>query len=304
METILLTGATGFLGSHLLEGLLRENYRVIIFKRSFSDTWRIKHLLHKVMFYDIDKVSLETAFKENRIDVIIHTATKYGKKGEDCAELIGSNLLLPVKLLELSTCYNAVSFLNTDSFFNTANLKYKYLNAYSLSKSQSIEWLKLFSDKIQIVNLKLEHLYGPKDSNNKFVIWLIKKYINNEPVLKLTNGEQKRDFIYVSDAVNAFICALKKRKTLSDYNEFEVGSGTGISIRDFTIKAKNAVTDVSGREVTTVLNFGAIPYREGEFMISKADNSALKQLGWNCSVSLEEGLEKTVKNLLSQKPGK
>ena len=39
-------------------------------------------------------------------------------------------------------------------------------------------------------------------------------------------------------------------------------------------------------------------------MISKADNSALKQLGWNCSVSLEEGLEKTVKNLLSQKPGK
>jgi nucleoside-diphosphate-sugar epimerase len=206
---------------------------------------------------------------------------------------------LPVKLLDLSLSHGTSSFFNTDSFFNTTNLNYKYLGSYSLSKKQLIEWLKLLSDKIQIVNLKLEHLYGPKDSNNKFVMWLINECIKNTPGLKLTEGNQKRDFIYVSDAVNAFLLTLKKRKLLSNYSEFEVGTGEGIDIRDFAVNVKNAVSEVSGKEVNTFLDFGAIPYTEGEIMESKADSSALRQLGWKYSVNLKDGLEKTIKGILN-----
>jgi nucleoside-diphosphate-sugar epimerase len=298
METVLLTGATGFLGSHLLERLTGEGYRVLVIKRSFSNTWRINHLLSRAKFYDIDGVSLKYVFEENNIDIVIHTATKYGKKGEYCAEIIESNLLFPVTLLELSVSHNTKIFINTDSFFNTDNLKYEYLNWYSLSKHQFIEWLKLFSDKIQIVNLKLEHLYGPGDSDDKFVIWLIKKCIENEPEIKLTEGQQKRDFIYVSDAVDAFILILKKRKLLPNYSTFEVGTGDNISIKDFALLVKNITSDISGKEVNTFLNFGAIPYRKGELMESRADNTSLRQLGWNCSVGLKEGLKKTIKDLL------
>jgi nucleoside-diphosphate-sugar epimerase len=299
METVLLTGATGFLGSHLLERLVKENHHVIALKRTFSDTWRIKHLLPEITSYDMGKVSLEDIFRENKIDAIIHTATTYGKKGEDNAAIIESNLLLPLRLLDLSAFYNVGSFINTDSFFNTADLNCKYLSGYSLSKRQLVEWLKLLSGKMQIVNLRIEHLYGPKDSDNKFVIWIIRELIKNTPVLRLTKGEQKRDFIYVSDAVNAFVLTLNKRKELPGYSRFEVGTGESISIREFSVQVKEAVSEISGKEISTVLDFGAVPYAGGEIMESKAENSALKNLGWNCSVTLREGLEKTIREILN-----
>ncbi len=300
METVLLTGATGFLGSHLLAGLLKDNYNVVILKRSFSNTWRIAHLLNKIKAYDIDSVSLETAFKENKINAVIHTATKYGKKESDYSSLIESNLLLPVKLIDLSSHYQTESFFNTDSFFNTPDLNYKYLSHYSLSKRQLVEWLKILSEKVQIVNLKLEHLYGPKDSDNKFIIWLIRECIKTGAAIKLTKGEQKRDFIYVSDAVAAFLIALKKRKLLPKYSGLEVGTGEDISIKNFAIEVKKTVSDVLKKDTDTFLDFGAIPYIEGELMESKADNNALIQLGWNCSVSLKSGLEKTIKDILDR----
>ncbi len=298
METVLLTGATGFLGSHLLEGLIGKYYDVIILKRSFSATWRVGHVLDKIRAYDIDKVPLEDVFKENRIDAVIHAATTYGKKGTGLASIIESNLLLPVKLLDLSISYKTPTFINADSFFNTANLNYKHLAPYSLSKKQLVEWFKTVSGRIQIVNMKLEHLYGPGDSNDKFVTWLAKECIRNEPELKLTKGEQKRDFIYVSDAVNAFLSALKEKSSLPDYTEFGVGTGEGTSIMDFAIKTKETVSAVTGNEVGTLLNFGALPYAGGEIMESKADNAALRQLGWNCSVGLNEGLKNTIIDLI------
>ncbi|MFK5948574.1 MAG: GDP-mannose 4,6-dehydratase, partial [Methylococcales bacterium] len=67
MKNILLTGATGFLGSHLLEALLNESYQVVILKRSTSDTWRINHLLEQVKSYDVDIQNLDLAFSEQSI---------------------------------------------------------------------------------------------------------------------------------------------------------------------------------------------------------------------------------------------
>ena len=66
VKNILLTGATGFIGSHLLEKLLKESYNVIVLKRSFSDTWRIKHLLIKVkkLLGWIPKYNLQDGLKQ------------------------------------------------------------------------------------------------------------------------------------------------------------------------------------------------------------------------------------------------
>ncbi len=295
MDKILLTGATGFLGHHLLEGLLVNNYKVIILKRSNSNTWRIQHYLDRIISYDIDKVSIEHIFKENQINVIIHAATNYGRKGPEYAEIIKSNLLLPVTLLEYAISNNVECFINTDSFFNTPSLQYRHLSYYSLSKKQLIDWLKLISGKIQIINLKLEHIYGPRDSDLKIVMWLINELRNNVPEINLTKGEQKRDFIYINDAVNAYLLMLDQRKHLGNYIEFGVGTGMGVSIKKLTLMIKQCVSNILNKEINTSLNFGAIPYKEGELMESEADNSTLKNLGWNYLISLEEGLSKTIK---------
>lgn len=70
--TILLTAATGFLGSHLLEALLNCGYEIVILKRSFSDTWRITHLLDRVKAYDVDKVPVAKIMQQNTVSIVVH----------------------------------------------------------------------------------------------------------------------------------------------------------------------------------------------------------------------------------------
>src|SRR5437016_1272391 len=101
-KTILLTGATGFLGSNLAKKLIHRNYKVIATKRSFSNTFRLTNCLDTISFYDIDKVNPEIIFKENKIDTIIHCATSYGRKQENSIDIANANLILPLNLLMLA----------------------------------------------------------------------------------------------------------------------------------------------------------------------------------------------------------
>ncbi len=288
--TVLLTGATGFLGSHLLEKLLHENYNVLILKRNRSNLWRINKLIHKVKVYNIDEVAISKPFKEQKVDIVIHTATNYGRENNNISNVLDTNLMFSIKLLE-----TAIHF-NTDTFFNTDTLSYKYLNSYSLSKKQFTEWLEYFSDKIQVVNLKLEHIYGPKDDNTKFVTWLINQLLQNIPNIDLTEGKQKRDFIYIDDVVEAYIVLLKSYKSLLSFSEFDVGTGNQVELRDFILQVYNEVHKI--KPTKAKLNFGAIPYRPGEPMKVEEDVGPLYKLGWKPKTSLTDGIKKTVKEFL------
>lgn len=293
MKHILLTGATGFLGSHLLEALLRQGTRVSILKRSTSDTWRIKHLLGDVDAFDIDMQPLEDAFKPQKFAAVIHTACNYGRKGESAHSVVETNLLFGLRLLDAATFFNTDTFLNTDTFFNTDTLSYKYLNTYSLSKKQFSEWLKQRSNAIQIVNLKLEHMYGPKDDKAKFIPWLIYQLQQGVESIPLTEGKQLRDFIFVEDVVSAYLLALNKVGQLKSFTEFDVGTGKLSEVRSFVSEIYKAVKSQQP-ELKTVLDFGAILPHEGEMMGVEVDNTALKNLGWQPTYSHEHGIKKTI----------
>ena len=113
---ILLTGATGFLGSHVLKKFVENQYEVVALKRSTSDLWRIKNVVDKVKYYDIDQIDLEQVFeREGGIDAIVHTATCYGRKGETVLQIEKTNLLFPLELLELAIKYHCLYFYNTDT---------------------------------------------------------------------------------------------------------------------------------------------------------------------------------------------
>jgi nucleoside-diphosphate-sugar epimerase len=114
---ILLTGATGFLGSHLIPAILAAGHEVAILKRSFSDTRRIKGYLDNVQSFDVDIVPIERPFEEcGQFDCVVHTATNYGRQRETATEVFESNLAFPLRLLQTAT------------FFNTATILYLYLN--------------------------------------------------------------------------------------------------------------------------------------------------------------------------------
>ena len=282
--TILLTGATGFLGSHLLKALVNKSYEVVVLKRSTSNMWRLKGFENTFKSYDIDQVPLQKAFEEQYIDTIIHTACVYGRKGESIQQILETNLMLGIELL------------NTGTFFNTGTLLYKYLNYYALSKKQFEEWLQLASDKIQVVNLKLEHMFGEQDGNDKFTSWILNELQQEKNIIPLTAGTQKRDFIYIDDVVSAYLTCLEQAPQLKAFNDIEVGTGVLTPVKTFVILVKEVLEKLKGKPIKTQLNFGALPYREGEIMEPQVDNHILRSLGWKPKKSLEENIWNFVKN--------
>jgi CDP-paratose synthetase len=283
MMKVLVTGATGFLGSHVVEGLLDHNHEVIVVKRSFSNTQRIDHLLSKIVTYNLDECDVEMVCLEHSdIDAVIHTATNYGRNNDKVADIFEANTYFPLRLLEQAIQSNVKMFINTDTILE------KFLNAYSLSKKQFAEWGKQLTahSNTRFINILLEHMYGPGDDASKFSTYVLKNFMNNTPELKFTAGEQKRDFIYIDDVVSAYLLITEKAESIPEsYAEYELGSGEAISIRDF-VETVHRIT-----ESNTKLLFGAIPYRNNEVMDSRAHVEALHQLGWRCGTDLESGIK-------------
>tara|TARA_B110000879_G_C11168130_1_gene512301 strand:- start:308 stop:1210 length:903 start_codon:yes stop_codon:yes gene_type:complete len=288
MLTILLTGATGFLGSNLLEAFHKKKYKIIILKRSNSNTHRIDYLMENVSSYNLDITPIESVFKDNDIDLVVHTACNYGRGGESFTQIIESNFTLGINLLENAIKYGAPTFINTDTFLK------KRVSDYSLSKRQFSEWLEAKSEDIQIVNLKLEHMYGEKDDATKLVPWILSQFKQKKDEIKLTYGEQKRDFIYIQDVISAYLVVIDNIANLNSFNEFHVGNGSLITVKRFIEKLKESY-EINCEKSSTKLNFGALPYRDNEDMTVNLDNKPLKDLGWLAEMDLDEGLKKVVK---------
>ena len=286
-KTILLTGATGYLGSHLAKALVAQGYKLIILKRKNSSLLQISSIIPMTTLYNIENLDYIIPFTAHgKIDAVIHTATCYGRHGEMPSEVFESNTGFPLKLMDAAKASGVDIFINSDTILN------KYVNLYSLSKSQLVEWGKFFCEhnKMFFVNMRLEHFYGPRDSDSKFTSYVMNSCLRNVPELKLTFGEQKRDFIYIDDVVSAYLVILKKIKGFPDFfNEFDVGSGAPLSIREFVEKIHKITAS------QTHLAFGSIPYRTGEVMNSNANVEPLIKLGWFCKTNLDEGLKLVMK---------
>jgi nucleoside-diphosphate-sugar epimerase len=283
---ILLTGATGFLGSYLLDSFISQGFDVTVIKRSTSDIWRISHLLDKVKVYNIDNTKLKLIFQEVKPEIIVHTACTYGRREESMVDIINSNLIFGLDLLEESIRTNVKTFINADSLLP------RNINDYSLSKAQFTDWLKKKSNQIQVVNFKIEHMYGVNDDDQKFIPWLINKMINEDEIINLTSGIQKRDFIYVTDVVNAFNLIINKRYKLSDWNEFDVGTNVFTEVKEFITEIAILLEKKYNLEIVTRLNFGSVLYRNEEVMVPQLDNRKLMELGWEQKVFIKEGIKK------------
>lgn len=287
-KKILLTGVTGFLGSNLALAFIEKGYEVIALKRKSSSLKRIESILAKIQLYDIEDIDYSIIFNSHeRIDFVIHTATCYGRNNETPWEIFDANTGFPLKLLDAASVANVSKFINTDTILD------KYLNLYSLSKNHLLEWGRFYSmkNKIEFINMRLEHFYGPGDDDSKFTSYVINHCISNSSTLKLTLGEQSRDFIYIDDVVNAYLAVLNRENILDNwFSEYDVGSGESVTIRKF-VEMTHRIT-----KSKIDLDFGAVPYRVDEVMNSKANIAELKNLGWSCKFNLEQGLKLTISN--------
>lgn len=294
---ILLTGANGFLGSRLLEMLIINNIITITLRKK-SNTNRIKSIIEsneikKLYIDDITDEEIENFFKFEKFDLVVHCATDYGKQKESFYKVFDSNVLFPLKLLEIGLKYGLKYFINTDSYFNKKHLTYNALPNYSKTKKLFLGYLKEIGNNIIILNMRLEHIYGPNDNDDKFIPFLLNKLIKNEEI-SLTHGHQKRDLIYIDDVVDSYLKVISVLDKIENpyFKDLEIGSGHSIELRCFIEIMKTTLKSSS------VLHYGTINYRDDEIMNSFA-NDSLQKFGLQHNIELNfRSVNEGIKDML------
>lgn len=289
-KEIFITGATGFLGSSLVKKFLSKGYNIHALIRKNSDKSRLINLPN-INYIDSQEAYSEF-FKENKIDILIHTACNYGRGNESHKEILNTNLNLGLELINLCDKFKVPLFINTHSTLP------RDLNIYSSSKHEFNDILKKRKGPTKILNFVFDHMYGPNDDENKFVLSLIKKILENESI-QLTKCEQKRDFIYIDDLVGAYFLAVENfDNSLSQiFYEHEVSSGEAIVLKDFVNELFFQLS--KHNKLKNNINFGAIDYRKGEQMNVSLDSKSLYSIGWEAKTNLSSGIKTVINCLLS-----
>ena len=286
-HSLLLTGGTGFLGSHLLRLLLDNGFEVVALKRPSSDLERVAHCLDEAVFVDVGERPLREIMLAHNVSVVVHAACNHGHDGADIGAVVQTNVLFGIDLLQAATHCGVSLFINTDTLLEAG------VNPYALSKKQFLQWLPYFSTQLPIANLRLGNIYGPGEASSGFLSWFIGELERGAEEIRLTPGEQLRDFIHVRDVCSVFlkVLGLTPKQGLQ---ELDVGSGEFYSLKAFALRALSVYEEEIGA-VRTRLNFGALPYRRDEVMQPNFDATALFALGWKPALSLEEGLRQTIR---------
>lgn len=261
MQVIHLTGATGFLGSRLAQRLEREGKKVVPIGR-MADLKRI--------------------FREEPPTLVIHCATDYGRGDSRPEDVTEANVDFPTKVLDAAQAAGAKVFINTDTMLA------EDVSHYASTKAG---FRRLLQERtgLTVVNLALEHFYGPGESRTKFIGRMIEELLSGSERIDLTPGEQRRDFIYIDDVVEAFVLLAKRAPQLPvGFHSFQAGTGTTTSIKELMAH----LVELTGAK--TKLNFGAVPYRPNEAMDVRVDSSGLRRLGWMPKTELKDGLARAI----------
>lgn len=293
---ILITGGTGFIGSHVTHALLQAGHSLYLLVRPESNTWRIDDVKDKFKLLPYSKLNdLEDIFPDD-IDGVVHLATLYKKTDDALAvpEMIETNITLPSMLLELASRNKCQFFINTGTCFEYKLSKEKLseespreaYNYYAATKLAFEDILAYRGNNslVKTATLRLFYPYGEKD-NRKLISLLMNSFINSEP-LKLSKGIQELNYTYVNDLVSAYeklILFLSSQKS-NTHEVFNIGTDQAISLR----KIVSTIHEITEKQ--NLITFGnSHPNRDIMYMNCNY-SKAKRLLGWEPQVSIKEGL--------------
>ena len=291
MKNLLLAGSTGYLGKHILDFFLKEGYQISIVANSKSKLYKIENLLSQVKIINIDDIDFHKTVNKYKFDIFISAAVDYGYITKN-SSVIDCNIKLPLKIIESIEDKKNLMVITFDSFYSK-NKYYEEVvqSRYTLSKKQLIEWLEFENKTSSLTSLilRLEHVIGPNESTNKFNGWLLGKLKLDSSIIELTNGEQIRDFVLISDILTAIKLLIGKRAMFFGENTLiDVGSGEGHILKEF-IELLHKKT-----KSNAILKFGAKQYKKDDLMKSIAKNDLLLSLGWKPVKNLDQIIDNII----------
>lgn len=293
---VLLTGATGFIGSHVARHLVGQGHDVHALVREGSDRWRINDLQDRISIVSGGLPLDERAAAAVRTlgpEVCIHAAW-FATPGEYLhsernLDLVASSLSFARSLVRagcrrivgLGTCFE----YDTRFGFLTETTPTRPESLYAASKLGLGLTLQRFGDVagVEVAWARLFYQYGPFEDSRRLVPSVIRTVLAGNEA-SVTPGEQVRDFLHVED-VAAAVCAVAFSDLQGAVN---VGSGHPVTVREIV----EMIGDLTRCE--RLIAVGARPYADGDPMFVCADSARLRGTGWTPRISLHDGLTRTI----------
>ncbi len=294
MAKVLVTGGAGFIGSHLVNKLIEDGHQVSIIDNLSSG--KREYINPEAKFFELDITDFEKIkpiFKD--VDFVFHVAAvpriplSIKKPLEtNKANITGTlNVLVASKgegVKRVIYSASSSSYGGQKELPVKESMRSRPLNPYALQKYVGELYCKIFSEiyKLSTVSLRYFNVYGtrqPKEGTYAPVIGMFLRQKKEGKHLTITgDGEQTRDFSYVSDVVRANILAMESDK---------VGKGEVINIGAGNNHSINEIAKIIGGEVKY------IPLPPGEMRDTLADISLAKELlDWTPKIKLAEGIKK------------
>jgi len=293
-KKVLITGAEGFIGRHLIDALLgyRTEIHGIYFKKLN------KNISGKVFWYKVDirnKEKLRQLVQKIKPDFIFHLAALLvkGDKPKEINQIIETNLVGTSNLLQAleGIKFSKLIFLGSGDEYGQNKAPFRETqtplpqSAYAFSKTAAVNLCLTYSRTLNypIVALRPSVVYGPGQKSKMFIPSLLNTLLKNKP-LEISGGEQTRDFLYVDDLIKAILVAAMSNVKGEIIN---IGNGKSYQLKVIIEKAKKLIGSKSKITFT--------PYRQKEIMnYSFNISKAKKLLNWQPHYTLDSGIEKTI----------
>jgi nucleoside-diphosphate-sugar epimerase len=297
---ILITGASGFIGTHLINRLKGSDNSVAAVY--YGDVpYNFDDEIYSIEADITDENAVDTLVKDFKPEIVFHLAALLGaeRSYEFASKVLSTNLLGTNNILKSlgTNCpelQRIVLIGTSEEYGNNEVLPFteehpsQPVSPYSASKAAATQFALLYHKLFQlpVVILRPFIIFGPNQSTNMFIPDLIKCGIEGKD-FAMTYGEQTRDFLYVDDLIDALLSAAVLPSAVGEI--INICSGIERPISEVAqVVHHHLKTDMK-------LLLGARPYRENEvWRLYGSNKKAKKLLGWEPKISFEEGLIRTI----------
>lgn len=291
MKKILVTGATGYIGRRVVDGLSKyQDFLVLTLNR---DVEKAKSLLNYGNVEHTSADNWDWVVKFNP-DVVLHLAAFSTSADDEISidKLIDSNLRYGTKLLNaLQNCDNIrkMLFVNVGSFAEyrlSPQVGFRDAYLYTATKSAFRHVVDYYADKcgFRYITAVPYTVYGGKDTGKKLIDYIVESISAKEPV-DMTKGEQVLDFVHVNDIARFFVAMALHSEEIETRREFHLGTGVGTQIRELAA----LVEKISGNSLN--INWGGRPYRPLDVMHAVAPKDNYLSKFWQSDITLEDGIK-------------